>query len=242
VDYFSGRCADGYVDYRASGPVLRREFARTVAFIRNFIAHGRLLELGCAYGFFLQEARPFFEVAGIELAEDAATYCRNNGLNVLSGVADEGSCRDLGKMDVIVLLDVIEHVPNPRETLALCERHLNPSGIIVLTTGDFASLVARLSGRAWRLMTPPQHLWFFTPESVRCLARSLEMEMEACDHPWRFVPLSLILFQLRRMLHLSPAGGAAGSGIGIPVNLLDAMRIVLRKPKDARTNASHSYG
>src|SRR5712671_7009083 len=84
-DYFSGQHSDGYSDYRAAEPVLRREFAHSVAFIRSYRQGGRLLDLGCAYGFFLKEAERYFEVAGIELAEDAAAYARQSGLNVLSG-------------------------------------------------------------------------------------------------------------------------------------------------------------
>ncbi len=71
-DYFSGAHADGYQDYVGEESVLRREFARTVAFVRRFRPGGRLIELGCAYGFFLQEAKPYFDVYGIELAADAA--------------------------------------------------------------------------------------------------------------------------------------------------------------------------
>ena len=67
-DYFSGRRADGYSDYLGAEPVLRREFARSVDFIRRYCARGKLLELGCAYGFFLMEAARHFEVTGIELA------------------------------------------------------------------------------------------------------------------------------------------------------------------------------
>ena len=230
-DYFSGAHADGYQDYVGEESVLRREFARTVAFIRRFRPGGRMIELGCAYGFFLQEAKPYFHVAGIELAADAAAHARQNGLNVLDGVADEANMRQLGAADVIVLLDVIEHLPDPPATLALCERHLNPGGIIVLTTGDFGSLYARLAGTGWRLMTPPQHLWFFTPESLKRLGGKLGLRLLAADHPWKIVPLSLILFQLRRMLGWRTPGKATASHVGLPVNLFDAMRIVLQKPE-----------
>jgi SAM-dependent methyltransferase len=228
-DYFSGGRTDGYADYCSAEAILRREFSHKVAFIRKFRAGGRLLDLGCAYGFFLEEAKRFYEVAGIEIAEEAAAACRARGLNVLTGLADEANLAQLGMVDVIMLLDVIEHLPDPAATLALCRRHLNPDGIIVITTGDFASLYARLAGAHWRLMTPPQHLWFFTPDSLRRLAGALGFRLEACDHPWKIVPLSLILFQLRRMLGIARPGKAAASQIGVPVNLFDAMRCVLRK-------------
>jgi SAM-dependent methyltransferase len=229
-DYFSGGHADGYADYLGAEPVLRREFAHSVDFIRRYRNAGRLLELGCAYGFFLQEAARYFEVAGIELASEAAEHGRRAGLNILSGSASAESLRQIGHVDVIVLFDVIEHLPEPRETLDLCRQHLNPGGIIVITTGDFGSAVARLAGARWRLMTPPQHLWFFTQESLRLMSASLGLSMIHVDHPWKTVPTSLIVFQLRRMLGLRSAGIAASSRIGLPVNLFDAMRIVLRKP------------
>jgi len=233
-DYFSGGHVDGYADYRGAEPVLRREFAGTVDFIRRYREGGRLLDVGCAYGFFLQEAKRHYDVVGVEIAQDAAASCRQRGLRVVTGVADEATLAQLGMMDVIVLLDVIEHLPSPQETLALCARHLSPGGTLVITTGDFASPYARLSGTHWRLMTPPQHLWYFTRASVERMARPLGLHMESFDHPWKIVPASLIGFQLKRMLGLRPAPARTASRMGIPVNLFDAMRIVLRK-----VNASH---
>jgi SAM-dependent methyltransferase len=228
-EYFSGGHRDGYADYVGAEPVLRREFAHSVAFVRRFRPGGRLLEVGCAYGFFLQEARPYFEVHGIELAADAVAHARRAGLDVHHGIADEDSLRQVGPVDVIALFDVIEHLPDPRGTLALCERWLNPGGIMVITTGDFGALVARLAGARWRLMTPPQHLWFFTVPSMRALSSGLGLSLAHVDHPWKIVPVSLILFQLQRMLGLRPAPGATASRIGVPVNLFDALRVVLRK-------------
>jgi 2-polyprenyl-3-methyl-5-hydroxy-6-metoxy-1,4-benzoquinol methylase len=228
-DYFSGGYADGYADYRGAEPVLRREFGNTVNFIQKYRASGRLLDVGCAYGFFLQEARRYFDVAGIEISEEAATFCRKQGLRVLRGMADENSFAQLGTMDVITLLDVLEHLPSPHETLALCTRYLSPGGIMLITTGDFASPSARAAGARWRLMTPPQHLWYFTLKSVERMAHALGLRIERYGHRWKIVPISLIGFQIRRMLGMRTAGTSTTSGVGLPVNLFDAMRIVLRK-------------
>src|SRR5712671_3159221 len=88
-EYFSGSRSDGYADYLSTAPILSREFESSVTFIRQFCDKGRLLELGCAYGLFLKEAAPYFDVSGIEIADEAAQYARRSGLNVLSGSADQ---------------------------------------------------------------------------------------------------------------------------------------------------------
>ncbi|QQO33347.1 class I SAM-dependent methyltransferase [Bradyrhizobium diazoefficiens] len=228
--YFSGRQSDGYADYRGAEPVLRSEFARTVEFIQRRKPQGYLLEIGCAYGFFLDEARRAgFEVSGIEPAEAAAAHAGDLGLNVVCGLLSEATLNSFGTLDVIVLLDVIEHLPDPQEALALFADHLRPDGIIVLTTGDFGSLAARSTGAHWRLMTPPQHLWFFNRDSIASLAHSVGLRVESSDRPWKFVPFSLIAFQLGRMLGRKIAAGPTGNRFAIPVNLFDAMRVVLSK-------------
>jgi 2-polyprenyl-3-methyl-5-hydroxy-6-metoxy-1,4-benzoquinol methylase len=228
-DYFSGKHTDGYADYRGSERVLRREFANSLSFVRKFRQGGRLLDIGCAYGFFLKEAQRHFEVAGIEIAEHAAQTCREAGLSVLSGMADAANLASVGNFDVITLFDVIEHLPKPDQTLALCGDRLLPGGVVVISTGDFGSIAARLFGARWRLMTPPQHLWFFTRESIRRMAAALGLFLIHHDHPAKIVPASLITFQLRRMLGLPHSRRRPKGQIGIPVNLYDAMRVVLRK-------------
>jgi SAM-dependent methyltransferase len=233
-DYFNGTYSDGYLDYRNSETVLRNEFRNTLQKIMNKtgIRSGRLFELGCAYGFFLSEAEPYFEVHGIEIAGDAVAACHSRGLlSVRQGVADDTVLTELGTFNLIVMLDVIEHLGRPDEVLQLLANHLAPGGALVLTTGDFGSLFSRLMGSRWRLLTPPQHLWFFTPASIKALAKNIGMEVKFLSHPSKIVPFSLIVFQIFRMLGLKQPKHLQGlSRLGVPVNLFDAMQVILTKP------------
>jgi len=232
--YFDGGHSDGYANYQGSEGVLKNEFRRTLSALGAMgKSGGRLLEIGCAYGFFLDVAAERFDVEGIEIAEDAVKACHARGLTTV--VAGKASAELLGRVapvDVVVLLDVIEHLEQPEQVLADAAARLKPGGLLMLTTGDWSSAVARLTGPDWRLMTPPQHLWYFTPAAVKGLARTIGLEVVEVTWPWKLVPLALILFQLKRMLSLGskPINSAFASRIGLPVNLFDAMRVTLRKP------------
>lgn len=233
-EYFNGGLVDGYSDYLGSEYVLRAEFARTLRVLKQYCPPGgRLLEIGCAYGFFLKEAESEYEVYGLEIAEDAVNTCHHAGLlNVHQGIVDDNTLSLTGMVDAIVLLDVIEHLLDPFETLRICSKILRPGGVILITTGDFDSFVSRLSGCNWRLMTPPSHLWFFTRSSLANIANILGLDMVNFSRPWKLVPFSLIIFQIGRMagMNLKPLSMPSLSRLAIPVNLFDAMRIVLRKP------------
>ncbi|MDS4020261.1 MAG: class I SAM-dependent methyltransferase [Candidatus Competibacter sp.] len=229
ANYFTGGYADGYADYLGAEPVLRREFRGTLSLLRRYVPNGRLLDVGCAYGFFLQEAKSHFQVSGIEIVAEAAAHARANGLDVVTGTLDASVMQDLGRFDVITMLDVIEHLPAPHDTLSLLSQSLLPGGILVITTGDFGSLSARLSGNSWRLMTPPQHLWFFTQKSIMMLAEKYGLMVARVEHPWKIVPLSLVVFQLARMIGTELKSLRIAKNVWIPLNLFDAMRVVLVK-------------
>ena len=231
--YFTGKYEHSYTDYIGSKSVLSREFTKTLQFVR---AHGpqdgRLLEVGCAYGLFLQQARCHYEVYGVEPVGAAASYCHAEGLaGVKHGFLTEQDFIKIGAIDVAVMLDVIEHIDNVAETVELVAKHLRKGGSFVVTTGDWSSLVARLTGPRWRLMAPPLHLWYFTPHSLETLGRRFGLEVISCSHPWKIVPLELILHQASSMLGLKTKMEMPRSlkRLGLPANMHDAMRIVFRK-------------
>jgi 2-polyprenyl-3-methyl-5-hydroxy-6-metoxy-1,4-benzoquinol methylase len=232
AEYFSSQTKGGYPDYRASEPVLRAEFRRMVKFVRRIVPSGRLLEIGAAYGFFLIEAAVHYEVHGIEIADEAAAFARRRGLEVHTGQPTQRSLAEIGTVDVIVMLDVIEHLEAPGDVLRLCGRYLRPGGAVILTTPDFASPLSRLSGRRWRNMTPPHHLWYFTADSLAGLAAAAGLAIAEVAHPWKRVPAALVLQLLGRSVGIGwpPSLLSTASRLAIPVNLFDVMRAVLRKP------------
>lgn len=90
----------------AAGP--GKELRATAGCRTAVVSRGRLVEVGCAFGFFLNLAREHFEVKGFEVNAEAATYARESlGLDVEEG---EFLANRLGddSVDVAMMWDVIE--------------------------------------------------------------------------------------------------------------------------------------
>jgi SAM-dependent methyltransferase len=226
ASYFDGRQDDGYADYEGSKETLHDEFARTLRVLaRHGVSDGALVELGCAYGYFLDEARERFSVSGVEVSDEARAACHTRGLVVERELTAE-LIAARGPFDAAVMLDVLEHLAEPAEALTRLRSAMRSGGRLLLTTGDFGSLPARLAGKRWRLMTPPQHLWFFSSETIEALLVRAGFRLIALEHPWKIVPLSMIAFQGMRVLGLSAPNWIRRLPGGLPVNLFDAMRVV----------------
>lgn len=229
--YFTGGHDDGYADYPGSEPILRREFRAALAHLqRSGAPSGRLVEVGCAYGYFLDEAAAHFRVHGFEVAAEAAAAARGRGHDVVHGPVTETGLSARGPFDAFVLLDVIEHLADPLEVLSRLARHARPGAHLLLSTGDWGAITARVAGRHWRLMTPPQHLWFFTRATIALTLARAGFRVVDVRYPWKQVPLRLMAYQLGRALGVQHLVARLPlPELGLPVNLFDALRLVARR-------------
>ncbi len=228
--YFQGGRTDGYADYQGSEPVLRAEFRAVLADIARLgFTSGRLLEMGCAYGFFLSEAASSFTVKGIEISSSAVEFCRARGLDVVQGVLRGDTFSAEERFDVIVMLDVIEHLTDPSATVKAASKLLRRGGLLLISTGDWHSPLSILMGRYWRLMTPPQHTFFFSPRSLGKMLANADFKVFNYKYPWKTVPAGLIVYQLFRLFGREQPPQIGKGTLGIPVNLFDAFRIAAIK-------------
>jgi SAM-dependent methyltransferase len=150
---------------------------------------GTLLDVGCAYGWFLESARDSgFVVQGIEPEEAIANLARNAGHTVHVGYFPEvlpGGAR----FDVITFNDVLEHIPNPRSIVVACHRCLPLRGIVSvvlpLRSGVFYRLACLLQSlrlpnsfkRMWQANFQSPHLSYFSASSLRKLFESEGFEL-----------------------------------------------------------------
>ncbi len=127
---------------------------------------GRLLEVGCGNGDLLAGVRDLgWEVEGVDFDPGAVAAARRRGLAVREG--DLASCGfPAGTFDAVVMVHVIEHVPDPRATMAEARRVLKPGGRMVLVTPNPGSRGHGCFGSAWSALEPPRHLHLFPPATL----------------------------------------------------------------------------
>lgn len=144
-------------------------------------ARPRLLDVGCAHGWFLEQAMADFDVLGLEPDEYVCAKTAAKGLPVRNGYFPD-ILTPAEKFDVIVFNDVIEHIPQIGAALADVHARLNPDGILILNLPSSAGFFYRLSKlfkragvagpfeRMWQKGLPSPHVHYFNPANLRRLA------------------------------------------------------------------------
>jgi SAM-dependent methyltransferase len=231
--YFRG---EEYLDYRADEAFFKKSFRPRLREVLRRTPGGRLLEIGSAYGFFLDLAKEHFDVVGFEVNEAGARHAREAfGVDVRTDDFLAASADQIGApVDVAVMWDVIEHLERPDRFVARIAEISRPGALLYVTTGDAGSALARWRGRKWRMIHPPTHLHYFSRSTLsRLLAnhgfRVIETRAIGVARSLRQVFYSILVLRMRRPAFYQSCSRFLPPEWGFTLNTYDIMQVIAER-------------
>jgi SAM-dependent methyltransferase len=148
---------------------VERRLAEHVAAFGDDRRLNRWLDVGCGAGTLMEAAgSQGWNVVGTELSPPAVAALGGRGLDVRLGELGELDLPDHG-FDVVSLIEVLEHVPDPAALLVAATHLLRPGGRLWATTPHGRGLSGRLLGARWSAMSPPEHLQLLSVDGIRIM-------------------------------------------------------------------------
>lgn len=160
----------------------KRDLAADELRFVNGMTAGKILDVGCGTGAFLEGVQESWEKFGVELsgfaAEVASRYC-----DVFHGTLAEARYPD-NHFDVVILFHVIEHMKDPEKELLEIRRVLKTGGILIVGTPDFDSACARRYGENFRLLHDETHISLFSERSLQTLLEDSGFQVVKTEYPF----------------------------------------------------------
>ena len=131
---------------------------------------GRLLDVGCGGGVFLERMRDFgWQVSGLELAADVARRVeQRTGITIHIGTLPHSDLAPQS-FDAVTMWHVLEHVPDPRQILRCAAELLRPRGLLVVEVPNIASDTFERFGNNWDGLELPRHFQHFSPKTLQAM-------------------------------------------------------------------------
>jgi 2-polyprenyl-3-methyl-5-hydroxy-6-metoxy-1,4-benzoquinol methylase len=176
----------GYANYAEEAKLYLKTFRRRTRLVHRYVRRtGRVLDVGCAAGFFLRVMREAgHDVRGVEvshaIAEEAIAHLGADRIHVgtLDSVPEDPSRGfQEGSFDLVTMWDVVEHVPDPQSLLRSARSMLRPDGYLLLETQNIDSRFAKLLGPKWHHYKHEEHIYHFNPATVRRLLDAAGFEI-----------------------------------------------------------------
>jgi SAM-dependent methyltransferase len=141
---------------------------------------GKILDVGCYRGDFLQLFPTHFSRYGIEPSEAAVRIAEGKGIRILAETLEVFDSKGI-RFDIISLIDVLEHLPFPFLSISKLVPLLKSDGILLVSTGNTSALPWRLMRQDyWYYST--EHVSFFNPRWFRWASQQLGLSVVEVKH------------------------------------------------------------
>lgn len=217
-----------------------RDYVHTREYLRGlYPARGHLVEIGCGMGFLLKAFHDDgWDVLGIEPDRGLSEYVNDEqALKSLAATLEEARL-PAASVDVVVMLHVIEHVPDPTATLQEIARVLKPGGHLVIETPRYDSLSFALLRHRERSIRCNGHIYFFTSGTLKRMCEKTGFELRQLRYVGRSLSLQRLAWNLGIVSKSRVIGEALGrmsdalrlERIHIKLNARDMQRVIVQKP------------
>ncbi len=189
----------------------------------------RLLDVGAGSGIMVEEAiKSGFEAVGLEPSQSLCSAAQEMQLPVINECFP--SAQVTSQFDVITLVDIIEHVDNPKALLLQVQQQLKEGGVCLLVTPDVKSVVARVLGwRWWHFRVA--HVGYFSRVNMQRLLEDCGLSVRVFRRPGWYFPADY-LFE-RAMQYLPKAIRFSAprflKRFTVPLNLGDSLMFICAK-------------
>jgi len=166
-----------------------KQFSR---FVKDYSLEGKkVIEIGCGLGEYLSIMRQFgVNAYGLEYSAESVMKCVQNGLRVSEGFIQGSACRlDDAPFDAFFMLNFLEHLPDPNETLMGIYRNLADDAIGLVEVPNFDMILRNKLFSEFIC----DHLFYFTKETLSTVLKGNGFEIIDCNEVWHEYIISAVV-------------------------------------------------
>jgi 2-polyprenyl-3-methyl-5-hydroxy-6-metoxy-1,4-benzoquinol methylase len=220
---------------------LQREYRRRKDIMIKYLGKGSsILDFGCAQADFINFAKSDFVFWGLDYSVEAISLAKQDFPELKEKLFTLNQINDLPDkyFKAVVIWDVLEHLWNPVELLSVILSKLDDNGFVFISSPKPDSFFAKLTGRFWPFVTPPEHLGFFSKKTIFMIADMLNLTVEERFSKGKWVNIGFLFYKLKRifprlvpnaLIKLFQKKYSSKISLYIPTN--DIQYIVLKKQK-----------
>ncbi len=184
-----------YHAYETLSSITIKRYNKILDKLEKYRQTNNLLETGCGNGIFLEVAkRRNWNVFGTELSDLSIENCKVKGIYVGKSIQDIKT-KVNSPFDVIVSMEVIEHLKDPIKEIEDYYNILRNSGALYITTPNFDSLSRRILGHNWNVIIYPEHLNYFNTSSMHSLMQ--KFNFTKLEHKTSGVSIGRLIYSLK---------------------------------------------